>query len=245
VTGPPVLSRRTQRYLAVRRVLELILITVICPLILGIAVLIAGAVWLDDRGRVFFVQDRAGRGGRPFRLVKFRSMRDGKVTRAGRVLRRWHLDELPQLWNVVRGDMSIIGPRPVPLDDYKRYLERIAHYDWRHPIRPGLLGKAQVVLGYTEGVAAESRKWLLDIEYIQAVCWRLDGQIVLATLHLPGQRLRRTRSQFGAAGPTEDAVLDRSYGAPSARSIQPWDHHGAALRQSATAEPSIAHIGQK
>lgn len=209
--APPVPSARAQRYLAVRRVIELALVALLLPLILVIAVLVATAVRLEDGGPVLFFQGRVGRGGRPFRLVKFRSMRAGCVTRTGRVLRRSHLDELPQLWNVVRGHMSIIGPRPVPIDEHKHYVERIAHYDWRHPIRPGLLGKAQVVLGYTQGVAGESRKWTLDIEYIEGIGWRLDGRILLATLRLPGHGLRRTRGtdadHLAAVTPADDAAV--------------------------------------
>jgi lipopolysaccharide/colanic/teichoic acid biosynthesis glycosyltransferase len=189
----PIPSARVRRYLAVRRVLELIVVAVLTPLVLVAVALVASAVWIEDRERVVFVQWRAGRSGTPFRLLKFRSMRGGRVTRVGGVLRRLHLDEIPQLWNVVRGEMSLIGPRPVPVDEYRDYVHGIDNYDWRHLIRPGLLGKAQVVLGYTQGLVGERRKWLLDIDYVRHLGWRLDGRIVLASLRLPGSGLRDPR----------------------------------------------------
>ena len=213
--APPALSVRTRRYLAFRRALELSLIVVVAPVVLAVSVLVCVVIWLEDRGPVLFIQWRPGRAGRPFRLVKFRSMRttgadaafrlatdrDPRVTHVGRALRRLHLDELPQLWNVVRGDMSLIGPRPVPLELYEKYLCRIAHYDWRHSIRPGLLGKAQVELGYTDDLAGERDKWLLDMEYVNGVGWRLDGHIVLVTLRLarPGTGDLTTRNTSAAA----------------------------------------------
>lgn len=182
--------------------LELVLIALLIPLVLIASLLIVSAIWVEGRGPVFFTQWRAGRAGEPFRLIKFRSMtRDGQVTRVGRVLRPLHIDELPQLLHVVCGQMSLIGPRPVPLDLYHGYRERIADYDARHLIRPGLLGKAQVVLGYTDDLAGERRKCLLDLEYIREVGWRVDGQIVLAGLHLPGTGLRDSRPSTSAEDP--------------------------------------------
>jgi UDP-GalNAc:undecaprenyl-phosphate GalNAc-1-phosphate transferase len=198
VTGPPVLSAGAERYLAFRRALELGLLVAVAPVALVLSVLVALAIWSEDRGPVFFVQRRQGRGGRPFVLLKFRTMRpaaesaalrlteryDPRITRVGAVLRRAHLDELPQLLNVACGQMSLIGPRPVPLALYPRYAELIPGYDWRHAVPPGLTGPAQLTLGYTRDVAGERDKWALDCAYISELGWRRDLRVLLATLHL-------------------------------------------------------------
>jgi lipopolysaccharide/colanic/teichoic acid biosynthesis glycosyltransferase len=203
------MSGRVRRYLVVRRAVELTMIALVAPLLLLVSGLVAAAIWLEDGGPVFFKQPRLGRATRPFLLFKFRTMRvtrdlgvrlaepgDPRVTTVGRVLRRLHLDELPQLWNVVRGDMSLIGPRPVPQALHATYLARIEGYDRRHLIRPGLMGQAQVMLGYTNDLAGEQRKWLLDLEYIRDVSWRLDARILAASMHLPGSGLSEARRRL-------------------------------------------------
>lgn len=107
-------------------------------------VCVAAAILLDDGGPVFFRQARLGRGRRTFEIVKFRSMRDGRVTRVGRALRATGLDELPQFLNILRGDLSAVGPRPVTEDDARRFgwSGPSAAARWR--LRPGLTGLAQL-----------------------------------------------------------------------------------------------------
>ena len=131
---------------------------VLCvPLLAAIAVLVK----LDSHGPIFFIQARAGRNGRPFGLIKFRTMHPcddhqsewvldnmHRITRAGRYLRRFRLDELPQLLNVLRGEMNLIGPRPHPTSNHKIFMERIAYYGLRSTVRPGVTGWAQVRHGY-------------------------------------------------------------------------------------------------
>jgi exopolysaccharide biosynthesis polyprenyl glycosylphosphotransferase len=124
--------------------------------ILGI---IAAAVWLEDRGPVFYRQERMGLDGRPFMMWKFRSMRtraevstgpvwairnDPRRTRLGSFLRRWSLDELPQLWNVIRGDMSLVGPRPERPTFVREFRQKLPHYMLRHRVKAGITGWAQV-----------------------------------------------------------------------------------------------------
>jgi lipopolysaccharide/colanic/teichoic acid biosynthesis glycosyltransferase len=191
---PPEIPRR---YLACRRWVECLAVALALPLLVVLGALTALAVCLESPGPALFAQMRPGRGGRMFRMYKFRSMyvetsqrpfrltdpgADPRVTRVGRVIRQWRLDELPQLWNVVRGDMSLIGPRPVPADLYARYRLEIPQYDLRHLVRPGLTGWAQVRQGYTHTVEDEAAKWQLDLYYIHHLSVRLDLRIVGETL---------------------------------------------------------------
>ena len=196
VASPLVLPASTRRYLARRRGLELLLIAVSTPTLLAVSAVVALAIWIGHGRPVLVRQTRPGRGGRPFTLAKFRTMHvpsgggafrlteddDPRVTRLGRLLRRSHLDEIPQLWSVVKGDMSLVGPRPVPFELYRDYRRLIPDYDRRHVVRPGLLGYAQVELGYTRDLDGERVKWELDVEYIRRASWRLDARILLAAV---------------------------------------------------------------
>lgn len=165
-------------------------IVVFAPLFL----LIALAIRLDSRGRVLFRQERLGRGGVPFTLYKFRTMienapdfrnadgstfnspRDGRVTRLGRVLRSSSLDELPQLFNILAGAMSLVGPRPDQLDQAKFY----SGDEWRRNlVKPGITGLAQVS-GRNAILWAERKQ--LDLEYVARQSVLLDLEILLATV---------------------------------------------------------------
>ena len=106
---------------------------------------IAAAMRIDDGGPVLFRQERLGYNRRPFEILKFRSMRDGRVTRVGRLLRATGLDELPQLVNILRGDMSAVGPRPLTPDDVVRLGWSGPEFDFRWSCRPGLTGLAQLL----------------------------------------------------------------------------------------------------
>ncbi len=134
--------------------------------------------------------------GKKFKIYKFRTMyanqnetfkltvgdNDSRLTKAGKVLRRYHLDELPQIINVVLGDMSFVGPRPVPNELYEYYIENIPDYDARHIVRPGITGLAQVTQGYTNTLAQEKEKHSIDLTYIQQMSFLLDFKILLTTL---------------------------------------------------------------
>jgi lipopolysaccharide/colanic/teichoic acid biosynthesis glycosyltransferase len=106
---------------------------------------IAGAILIEDGGPVLFAQPRAGRRRAPFTILKFRSMRDGRITRVGRVLRATGLDELPQFFNILRGEMSAVGPRPLTEDDIARLGWASADHDFRWQLAPGLTGLAQLL----------------------------------------------------------------------------------------------------
>lgn len=149
--------------------------------------LIAFAIALDSQGGVLFVQERNGLHGRVFRCFKFRTMTaDGVVTRAGRLLRVSGLDELPQLFNVWKGDMSLVGPRPHMIADNLAFGRVAPRYHERHLVRPGITGLAQVK-GY-KGTAATPRaicrRVALDRVYIRKQCITLDLWIMLATIRV-------------------------------------------------------------
>lgn len=133
---------------AVKRFVDIagssLLILVTAPL----WVIVAAAIWLDDRRPVFIRQQRVGRGGAPYGMWKFRSMHKGALTRVGGFLRRYHLDELPQLVNVVTGEMSLVGPRPERPELVVEILREVPDFDLRSLIRPGIAGLAQVSAEY-------------------------------------------------------------------------------------------------
>jgi lipopolysaccharide/colanic/teichoic acid biosynthesis glycosyltransferase len=169
-----------------KRAFDLLLTLASAPVWVTIGVLCAAAIRLDSQGPIFFRQIRIGRDGHQFRVVKFRSMVDDaegnpiipdatRITRVGRVLRRWSLDELPQFVNVLRGDMSLVGPRPTLEYQVQRYDD---HQRQRLSVRPGLTGLAQLR-------GRNSIEWPerieLDLQYIQKQSLWLDLQLVALT----------------------------------------------------------------
>lgn len=159
--------------------------------------LIALAIKLDSPGPVLFVQDRLGLHGRRFQLLKFRTMhpvsgkpsewvRDNadRITRVGRWLRRFRLDELPQFVNIVRGDMNLVGPRPHPASNVDLFLERIPYYPLRLAVRPGVTGWAQIRYGYANGLEEEIEKMRYDLYYIKHLSLRFDLRILFDTVKI-------------------------------------------------------------
>jgi sugar transferase (PEP-CTERM system associated) len=159
--------------------------------------LIALAVKLSSPGPVFFKQDRVGRRGAPFTLYKFRTMRqdaeagtgavwarkdDPRVTRVGRLLRKTRLDEVPQLWNVLKGDMGFVGPRPERPEFVKWLADQIPYYNLRHIVRPGLTGWAQVRYRYGATLEEAKQKLEYDLYYIKHMSVALDLLITFETL---------------------------------------------------------------
>ena len=153
------------------------------------------AVKLEDRGPIFHKQDRVGHFGRPFEILKLRTMRarpgeklhwtaldDERINRVGKVLRRLHLDELPQAWNILRGDMSVVGPRPEQIRYVEELRESIPYYNTRLSVRPGLTGWAQVNYGYGSGVEGSTVKLSYDLYYIKHQSVALDLLIIARTL---------------------------------------------------------------
>ena len=170
-----------------------------CTLLpLGLAVALMNAVVLRDPRKVLFVQERCGLHGRPFRMLKFRTMRDldsgltaspgsaadiARVTRFGRFLRNTHLDELPQLINVLRGQMALIGPRPEMVSMEIWAQARVPGFGARLVIPPGLTGYAQITQGYApQEVDAYQRKLDLNLDYLERISLRTDVWILWRTL---------------------------------------------------------------
>jgi lipopolysaccharide/colanic/teichoic acid biosynthesis glycosyltransferase len=158
--------------------------------------LLALLIKLDSRGPVFHKQERVGQDGRVFELWKFRSMRedaerqtgpvwstakDSRVTRVGRYLRRTRLDELPQIYNVLRGDMSLVGPRPERPHFVAQLCRDIPYYNLRHCVKPGLTGWAQINYRYGHSVEDALEKLQYDLFYIKNISWLLDSVILFDT----------------------------------------------------------------
>ena len=162
--------------------------------ILGVASLVLYpfvtlAIWFEDRGKIFFIQERVGKNNRIMKVRKFRSMSedgDNKITRVGKWLRALRIDELPQLWSVLKGDMSMIGPRPEIPSLVKHYEDEISYYNVRHLIKPGLSGWAQLYHRDPPKVVADAlktrRKLSYDLYYIKNRSFMLDLKIALKTL---------------------------------------------------------------
>ncbi len=167
---------------------------------------IAAAIKLESRGPVFFIQERVGLRGRKFRLIKFRTMRQlsdmppgdsvwgrdnaSRVTRLGAVLRRYRLDELPQCLNILKGDMSLVGPRPEMAVNVATFSAVIPFYNLRHEVRPGLTGWAQVRAGYSMSTEEVTRKLCYDLYYIKHMSPAFDLRIMIDTVKfvLNGER---------------------------------------------------------
>lgn len=203
IAGVPVLTLSETPLIGTRRLLKqvedtclsVVLLVLLAPLML----LIAAAIKLDSPGPVFFRQDRLGWGGKSFRIWKFRSMyvhqpengevrqatrNDPRVTRIGAFLRRTSLDELPQILNVLAGEMSLVGPRPHAIQHDHEYARHISHYFARHNIKPGVTGLAQVrgFRGETREIETMILRVESDIEYINHWSLWLDLSILVRTL---------------------------------------------------------------
>lgn len=183
-----------------KRAFDLLLTSVGVLLISPLLVAIAVAVAFSSPGPVLFVQARYGLDGRSFRIYKFRTMRvleagdqpglrqatrnDPRVTPVGRFLRRWSLDELPQLLNVLKGDMSLVGPRPHAIDHNEKYRRLVPGYMQRHAFKPGITGLAQVEgwRGETSTLEAMTRRIDADLRYQRDWSLKLDIKILIKTL---------------------------------------------------------------
>jgi exopolysaccharide biosynthesis polyprenyl glycosylphosphotransferase len=180
----------------VKRVVDVVASVVLGVLSLPLLALLAALVRLDG-GPAVYIQERVGEGGEPFRLYKLRTMRvgsgdeavwaqerDPRATAVGGIMRRLHLDELPQLWNVLRGDMSFVGPRPEQLEFVERLEAALPFYRRRHLIRPGLTGWAQVRCGYAGSETGAAWKLCNDLYYVRYRSLGLDVLLLAETAGL-------------------------------------------------------------
>lgn len=185
-------ARRFIKY-ALDLILSIILLVIFLPVIIITAVLIK----IDSRGQVFFSQERVGKDKKLYKIYKFRSMatdaekqsgptwadeNDNRITRIGKFIRKWRIDEIPQLWNVLKGDMSFVGPRP-ERDFFVKKLEGIIpYYRERFTVKPGISGWAQVSYGYGASVKDAVEKLNYDLFYIKNLSTLMDLMIILRTI---------------------------------------------------------------
>jgi exopolysaccharide biosynthesis polyprenyl glycosylphosphotransferase len=189
---------RTSPYHYLKRLFDIIASAIALIVCAPLFVLVSLLIWMKDGNPVFFRQERVGRDGRRFILFKFRTMRlrydgpdediytrkdDRRITSRGRWLRKLRLDELPQLWNALKGDISLIGPRPEWSKCAERYEQTIPFYHFRHLVKPGITGWAQVNYPYGESDEDAVEKLKYDLYYIRHYSLKLDAMIVLKTLY--------------------------------------------------------------
>lgn len=183
----------------VKRVSDAVLATALLLIAAPLMLLVAIAIVLESNGPALYTQERVGLHGRAFRLLKFRSMavdaeKDGvarwaersdpRVTRIGRLMRKTRIDELPQLVNVIRGEMSLVGPRPERPEFVDELRQKIRFYDVRHSVKPGVTGWAQVRYSYGASVEDAVRKLQFDLYYVKNHSLALDFLIVVETLRV-------------------------------------------------------------
>jgi len=191
-------------YRNAKRAIDVVAVIVLAPFLLTFIALVGILIKVDGPGAVFFRQERLGYRGEMFTMVKFRTMRervvenssdairndaitldgDERVTRVGRFLRKTRMDELPQAWNILRGDMSWIGPRPEAPALSEWYRAEIPFYDYRHIVRPGITGWAQVNQGHVADLDAVNTKLRFDFYYVKNLSLWLDVLIALKTLRV-------------------------------------------------------------
>jgi exopolysaccharide biosynthesis polyprenyl glycosylphosphotransferase len=181
-----------------KRAFDLLFASVGLLVLTPVLVLVALLIKLDSAGPIFFVQHRHGFNQKPFRILKFRTMqtledgevisqvkeRDPRVTRVGARLRRWNIDELPQLFNVIKGDMSLVGPRPHALSHDWEFEQRVALYARRHNVKPGITGWAQIhgLRGEIDNDDKIEKRVEHDLYYIDNWSLGLDLQILARTV---------------------------------------------------------------
>jgi len=189
---------RISPYHYLKRLFDLVVSTLALIVLAPVAAVIAVLIWLVNGRPIIFSQTRVGRDEHPFTIYKFRTMAahpaeeteeiytrsdDRRLLRLGRWLRKLRLDELPQFWNVFRGEMSLIGPRAEWTKCTERYEKRIPFYHFRHLVKPGITGWAQVNYPYGESDEDAMEKLKYDLYYIRHYSLKLDAMIVLKTIH--------------------------------------------------------------
>ncbi|WP_210485803.1 sugar transferase [Microvirga antarctica] len=188
--------RMNSLYVPVKRCIDILAVFLLAPIALVLLTFAAAAIALTMGAPIFFTQNRVGQNGRVFRMYKLRTMRvakpgalqiatshgDMRITPLGKVLRRFRIDELPQLLNILKGEMSLIGPRPEQPELVQKYGQIVSNYDLRHAVQPGLSGWAQVTYGYASTVEETKTKLEYDLFYVREFSFAMDVEIVFATL---------------------------------------------------------------
>ncbi|MDB9696516.1 sugar transferase [Amylibacter sp.] len=185
-------------YSTLKRVMDLFVCIILFPVFFFISFLLLFLNIFLNKGKVYFIQKRMGLNCEPFYAIKFRTMKPiasierkysdpletDRITKLGYFLRKTKVDELPQILNVLKGDMSLIGPRPDYYEHALSFMKYNPSYKFRHIVKPGISGLSQIRLGYAEGLNATNKKTKVDIFYIKNASLKLDLYIFLATLAL-------------------------------------------------------------
>lgn len=191
-------EERKKIYDKIKRIFDVFFSSLIIILTLPILPIIALAIKIEDGGSVFYLQERIGKNKKVFKLIKFRSMiqnaekegpkwaevEDQRVTKVGKILRRFHLDEIPQMINVLKGNISMVGPRPERPEFVEKLEKEIPYYNLRHIIKPGFTGWAQIKFRYARSVLDSLEKFQYDLYYIKNRSFLLDLKILLKTFQL-------------------------------------------------------------
>ena len=184
----------SENYMLIKYCFDFLIILVLLPATLIICLFTAIAIKLEDNGKVFYTQLRVGHRGKTIKVYKFRSMRekakevltvdnDDRITKVGRFIRKTRVDELPQFLNVIKGEMSLIGPRAEFIDFALKLEQQVPFFNYRHIVKPGISGWAQVNQGYATGAEETKLKIEYDFYYIKHISFTLDLLIFFRTIH--------------------------------------------------------------
>lgn len=179
-----------------KRALDMLIALAAMPFVALVGLILIAINPLFNPGPLLYSQLRIGRHNRPFTIIKFRTMSDrggrsstafasaeaDRIPKFGAVMRRFRIDELPQMYNVLCGEMSVIGPRPEQLDFVKTFAKSIPGYAMRHAVRPGISGYAQVTNGYADCEDTTKEKLEKDLEYIRRAGWKMESYILVRTV---------------------------------------------------------------
>jgi len=179
-----------------KRIFDISICILLLPLLLIMVIFLPLINYFFNSGSLFFIQDRMGKNCKVFSAIKFRTMvptqeitrkydepiEVSRITSFGKILRKSRIDELPQILNVLKGEMSLIGPRPDYYEHAVEYLKNVKGYRERHIIRPGITGLSQIRLGYAEGLEATAKKVSVDNYYIQNVGYVIETKIIVNTI---------------------------------------------------------------
>jgi exopolysaccharide biosynthesis polyprenyl glycosylphosphotransferase len=240
--------RKSEALKAAQRAISFIAALLLLILCAPLLALVAFAIKIDSGSPILFRHTRLGKGGRPFQCLKFRTMQpvqrtpsewvgdnSERITRVGKWLRRLRIDELPQLVNVIRGDMNLVGPRPHPVTNLQLFCESIPYYMLRGSIRPGITGWAQVRYHYANNLEEETEKMRYDLYYIKHMSIWMDVKIIFRTFAVFIRSLAPSFNSEAsvakplfAAGPTRLHVRSRAQ-EPAVRTLDDSQHRQPSL----------------